>query len=39
MNSKLKLAVHGAGGRMGRRVVALAIDEPGVDLVADRTFR
>jgi 4-hydroxy-tetrahydrodipicolinate reductase len=34
MNSKLKLAVHGAGGRMGRRVVALAIDEPGVDLVA-----
>lgn len=31
---KLRVAVHGAGGRMGRRLVALGIFDPEVDVVA-----
>lgn len=34
MESRIKLAVHGAAGRMGRRVVALAAEDPLFTLVA-----
>lgn len=34
MNTPLHLAVHGAAGRMGRRVVALAVDDPAFQLAA-----
>lgn len=32
--SKLPIAIHGAAGRMGRRVVALAASDPAVEIVA-----
>ena len=31
---KTKIAVHGACGRMGKRIVQLAVEDPGVALVA-----
>ena len=34
MNKPIKLAVHGAGGRMGRRVIALAAEDPAFDIAA-----
>lgn len=34
MSSTLKVAVHGAAGRMGRRVVALASADPSVQVIA-----
>jgi len=34
MNEKYSLVVHGAAGRMGRRVVALALQEDGCSLLA-----
>ena len=34
MQTPLKVAVHGAAGRMGRRVVALASDDHSIELIA-----
>lgn len=34
MSDRFQLAVHGAAGRMGRRVVALAMDDPQLNVVA-----
>jgi 4-hydroxy-tetrahydrodipicolinate reductase len=34
MSTPIQLAVHGAGGRMGQRVIALAADDPDFNIVA-----
>lgn len=34
MSTPIQLAVHGAGGRMGQRVVALAVDDPDFRIIA-----
>jgi 4-hydroxy-tetrahydrodipicolinate reductase len=34
MSTALKLAVHGAAGRMGQRVIALAAEDPEIEIVA-----
>ncbi len=34
MSTPIQLAVHGAGGRMGQRVIALAADDPDFKIVA-----
>lgn len=34
MNTPIRLAVHGAAGRMGKRVIALASDDPSFQLTA-----
>ncbi|MEM9586597.1 MAG: 4-hydroxy-tetrahydrodipicolinate reductase [Planctomycetota bacterium] len=34
MSHSIQVAVHGAGGRMGQRVVALAVQDPNIEVVA-----
>ena len=32
--SRLRLAIHGAAGRMGRRLIALAAEDPQLEVIA-----
>lgn len=34
MTSTTKVAIHGAAGRMGRRLIAIAVNDPDIELVA-----